>query len=365
MTMDLISRRTLFGNAERSSFSISPDGELLAFVAPRDGVRNIWVARRDAPDAGKPVTCDTHRGIASYQWTRDGRHVLFSMDNDGDEKWRVFIACVTTGAVRNLTPVDADRAYVVATSMGDPHHIVIGVHARDPRYADLYRVNLASGAAHLLEENPGFDEYLLGDDLNPRIATRTDLDGTMTILRRTADAAWEPWLTFDPAEAATSRAMGLDRAGRTLFMLDSRGHDTLALVSIDLADGTLATIAQDDRYDLGGYVGSWETFHPIAYVVTRQHRQTVPLTDGMARDVATIDAAGIGSWGITSRSDDDRWWTIGADSDVRPGLGYLYDRHGGTLHLLYETRPALRDAPLRGCTRCRSRPVTGWRSIAI
>ncbi len=42
--VDLIPREVLFGNPERVSPHISPDGSQLAWIAPRDGVLNVWVA---------------------------------------------------------------------------------------------------------------------------------------------------------------------------------------------------------------------------------------------------------------------------------------------------------------------------------
>ena len=42
--VDLIPREVLFGNPERVSPNLSPDGSQLAWIAPRDGVLNVWVA---------------------------------------------------------------------------------------------------------------------------------------------------------------------------------------------------------------------------------------------------------------------------------------------------------------------------------
>ena len=45
----LIPRRVFFGNPDRAQVTISPDGEHLAWLAPRDGVLNVWVAPRERP----------------------------------------------------------------------------------------------------------------------------------------------------------------------------------------------------------------------------------------------------------------------------------------------------------------------------
>lgn len=50
----LIPRSVLFGNPEKVSLSLSPDGTRLAFLAPLDGVLNVWVGPADDPGAARP-----------------------------------------------------------------------------------------------------------------------------------------------------------------------------------------------------------------------------------------------------------------------------------------------------------------------
>ena len=59
----LIPRRLVFGNPDRSSVEISPDGRHVSFLAPRNGVMNVFVAAADNPSMATPVTNDTTRGI--------------------------------------------------------------------------------------------------------------------------------------------------------------------------------------------------------------------------------------------------------------------------------------------------------------
>ena len=87
--VDLIPRSVLFGNPERTSPRISPDGTQLAWIAPRDGVLNVWVAPIGASgvawDAARAVTEDTDRGVRVFTWARDGQHVLYLQDVGGAE----------------------------------------------------------------------------------------------------------------------------------------------------------------------------------------------------------------------------------------------------------------------------------------
>ncbi len=86
----LIPRQTLFGNPDRALVRLSPDGQHLAYLAPLDGVLNVWVAPADRPAQARPITHDTGRGIQQFVWAYTNDRVLYLKDNDGDENWRVF-----------------------------------------------------------------------------------------------------------------------------------------------------------------------------------------------------------------------------------------------------------------------------------
>src|SRR2546421_8847988 len=83
----LIPREVLFGNPERTSPHLSPDGKRLAWLAPdKRNVLQVWVKTIGTND-DKMVTADKKRGIRQYFWAEDDRTLLYLQDNDGDENW--------------------------------------------------------------------------------------------------------------------------------------------------------------------------------------------------------------------------------------------------------------------------------------
>src|SRR5262245_43191495 len=72
----LIPRRTIFGNPERAGAQISPDGKHLSYLAPVDGVLNVWVAPVDDITKAVPVTEEKDRPIGNYNWAYDNKHIL-------------------------------------------------------------------------------------------------------------------------------------------------------------------------------------------------------------------------------------------------------------------------------------------------
>ena len=92
MTVPIIPREVIFGNPDRASVQISPDGAHLSWLAALNGVLNVWVAPRTDPSAARSVTQDSGRGIRFYFWAQTSRHILFGQDKNGDENWRIYAA---------------------------------------------------------------------------------------------------------------------------------------------------------------------------------------------------------------------------------------------------------------------------------
>ena len=89
-----IPRKTFFGNANALNPQLSPEGRWLAWIAPTDGVMNIWAAPRDDVTTARPLTRQTDRPIFDHLFARTNAHVLFRKDKDGDENFNLW--CVGT-----------------------------------------------------------------------------------------------------------------------------------------------------------------------------------------------------------------------------------------------------------------------------
>ena len=73
----LIPRAKFFGNPEKARARISHDGKRLAYVAPVDGVLNVWVSSDDKPANAKAITFDKHRGVTNYMHLDGSRDFRF------------------------------------------------------------------------------------------------------------------------------------------------------------------------------------------------------------------------------------------------------------------------------------------------
>src|SRR5580704_5786054 len=158
---DLIPLPVLFGNPERIGPEISPDGTQLAWIAPRGGVLNVWLAPITLADgvdlaAAQVVTDDTERGIRQFGWAHDGRHLLYLQDSGGDENWRLHDVDLTTMQRRDLTPFDGVQAQIIAAEKKFPTDVLVGLNRDNPQLHDVYRLDLVTGELVKEVENPGF-----------------------------------------------------------------------------------------------------------------------------------------------------------------------------------------------------------------
>src|SRR5690606_6025041 len=172
---DLISRVALFGEPARHGGQLSPRGDRVAFLAPRDGVTNLWVLSVDAMDEARPVTDERTRGITNFHWAADGATLLYLRDDNGDENTRLYAVDITGAAApRALTPAGA-RAEILGVSAADPGAVVVLLNDRDRAWPDVVRIELANGVRSVLQRNGGprgYASFLLDRNNAVRVGLR-------------------------------------------------------------------------------------------------------------------------------------------------------------------------------------------------
>jgi dipeptidyl aminopeptidase/acylaminoacyl peptidase len=338
---ELLPRADIFGNPERTSATISPDGRTLAFLAPREGVLNVWVAPVGDLAAAKPVTSETVRPIRQFSWAPDSSRILYVQDKGGDENYLLYGVDLEGKETRSYTPFEKTRVLIYAISPEVKDSILIGVNNRDPRLHDVHRLDLQSGKLSLVYENPGWAGFAFDRQLNLRLATRQTPGGGFEVHRFEADGKTVPFMSVGAEDSLTTSPIGFTSDGKTLYLADSRGRDTAALVAMDLGSGAQAVIGQHPRADVAGAIADPATGVMQAFSANYLKSEWAPIGEALAGDIAFLDERAGGSWSVTSQSDDNRFWTLGVDRGGEPYAFYLYDRQEKSLERLFTTRPKL------------------------
>jgi len=345
----LIARDALFGNPTRAGGQISPDGRWLAWMAPHEGVMNVWLAPAADPHAARRMTSATERPIPAYFFAPDSTSLLYIQDKAGDENYLLYQVGIDSGAERCLTPFENTRVRLTGFSKTIRDKALVALNNRDPRHHDVHLLDLASGALSLVLENDGgYVGFLADDALALRWALRQNAEGGNDMFEIAGGTIAEsPRESTGLEDSLTTMVAGYTTDGKTLYWLDSRGRDTAALFAEDTATGARSLIAEDAKADIGGTMRHPLTGTVEAYAVNYLKTEWVALDAGVKASLDWLRERLEGEFFVQSRTDADDKWIVGNDPLTAPARAWLYDRTAQTLTLLYVTRPELESAPLQ------------------
>jgi dipeptidyl aminopeptidase/acylaminoacyl peptidase len=349
----LIDREVFFGNPEIAGAQISPDGKFISFIKPLNEVRNVWVKGIDEPfSAARPLTNEKKRPISGYFWSRDGKYILFTKDNDGDENFNVYsvdpsAAVAKAGdvpAAKNLTDAKGIRAIIYGVPLSEPDFIYVGVNERDKAWHDLYKVQISTGAKTLLRENKDrLTGWMFDNKDKVRLATRSTDAGETEILKVDGDKFTK---IYSCTVFETCGPIRFNKDDKRFYMVSDKGdaRNFQQLVLFDPETMKEEFVEEDPlkRVDFGGANFSEVTKELIATNYEDDKERVYWKDKGYEADYKWLQGKLPNKeLGLGSSTRDENLFIVSAYSDTEPGETYLFDRKAKKLTLQYKVREKL------------------------
>ncbi len=349
----VIPREVFFGNPDKANPQVSPDGKQLAYLAPDEGVLNVWVRTIGQTD-DKAVTKDRKRGIRAYFWAQNNEQIIYLQDKDGDENWHVYTVTLKTNDERDVTPFPNVQARIEAVERKFPNEILVSINNRDPQLHDMHRVDLSTGKLTLVAQNDdGFIVWNADHEYKVRGAAKTKNDGGIAqLVRDTPESAWRQLTVWGPEDALTSGPIGFTADGNGLYVINSAGSNAGELREMDLATGKEKVLAADETYDVADIVIHPDKHHVQAVAFTKDRQTWKVLDPAIADDFAAIGKLRDGDFHLLNRDQADQTWLISFDVDNGPVYFYAFDRKAKKGELLFTNRKSL-----DGLTLAKMKPV--------
>ncbi len=325
----LIPRDVLFGNPERAAPAISPDGKSIAYLRPDDkNVLQVWVRGTiptDPEPDDKAITADPKRGIRTFYWAHDGKHLLYEQDAEGDENYHLFAVEIGTKKARDLTPFKGVRVQGVELDRKHPNEILVGLNKRNKGLFDMHRIQLDTGKEKLDTENPGLAlAYAVDGDFQVRGITVAKPEGGFDLKVKEKDGTWKTIKTVGADDQA--QIVGFGKDANTAWLMHSADANALRLLKHDVATGKEEAVAGDPEYDISGAMIDEEKRIPVAASFTKARTEWKVLDDSVKADFAALAKVQPGDFTATSQTDDNRLWIVAFNSDVGPRTFYVWDR---------------------------------------
>ena len=331
---------------------LSPDGNYISFLAPKDGVLNVWLAPYGKLEPAKPITDDTKRGIREHVWARMRSHVLFLQDEGGDENWRLYSVDVDSGKQLDLTPLKGVQAQIVGVSHKKPGVVLVGAQRSRARVARSLRDRCRDrrSARSSRRTSSEFAGYRRGS----RSASRASRSRRCRKAAARSSAAprragrsclsygQEDSLTTQPHRHRRRRHHGADGERR-------RAATRPRSCALDLATRQAGRHRRKragrcrDGLDRAAHA---RRRRPMA-VEYLQHRAHAAHAAGGKGHRDACKAALGPQFDVASRTLDDRKWIVVVDDPVHVTSSHLYDRDTGKVTKLFDQRPELANAPLQ------------------
>jgi len=328
----LLPRKVLFGAPDKTSVKLSPDGKRISYLAVDNGVTNVFVAPTDAPEKAEAVTHDTKRGIRSYTWAFSSSHVLYRQDEGGDSNFHVHVVDLGTKVDKDLTPAPRVQARIEARSRKQPTKVIVASNERDPRAYDAFLVDIVTGKRELvLANDQDLAAVVYDDDLAPRVGLKIRPDGGTGYFELTKKKkgffSLTPMFDVPLEDTIATSPLAIDAAGKTLYLTDSRGRDTAALVAVDLKSKATKVLVDDGQADVEGATFDPRTLVPQGAQASYQKPRWHLADDTLAPDFEVLRELAKGDgFDVVSRSQDDTRWLVMVSASDGPNRYYLYER---------------------------------------
>ncbi|WP_115121260.1 S9 family peptidase [Synechococcus sp. UW105] len=354
----LIPREVLFGNPEIAGVDLSPDGTRIAYLAPYEGVLNLWVRDLDGREEPRLLTRKTDRPQQGARWTPDGRFLISSRDAQGDENTVLVRIDPRTGETVDLTPPSGVLARVNAADRDVPGELVVGLNDRDPRYHDLYVLDISSGERKLLhqvDDGRPVEVDRLNGEWYPYLRSEELADGGVVYeLRLPGEKEWRPFLQFGFEDARLSMPAGFTRDGQWLYGQLSTGEDKPRLVRWSreelercTTDCGFEVVHRATTGALGIAMKTIETGVPSVLVETDLRSQRFILDPSLRSDYDALERlAGSNEFSVFDRDRKDRLWLVLVSSDRQGEQFWLWDRDRRQHQRLFSVQPKLDDYAL-------------------
>ncbi|MCD4708512.1 MAG: alpha/beta fold hydrolase [Candidatus Sabulitectum sp.] len=343
----LIPRSVLFGNPERTDPQLSPDGTMIAYIAPAGTVLNLWVMNRDLSEP-RQLTFDTGRGVTDYFWAENDVHLLYMQDEAGEENTHVYRLDVVTGEVTDLTPFEGVTAFLTASDKDQPNTILVQTNQESAMFFDGYKCDLLTGELTMIFDNPGMDEnsdmvvdFMPDEDLNVRMYFAISPEnGFITMHHRwDEESPWEELISYSSNEEWRPRRFSDD--GRGLYITSNLESDLTGLYYLDIESGEEICISSDSLADVSELSFNPHTGEPRSVTYNYLRCRCEILDESIVSDMDFLAEFHEGDFEVVSRDHADSTWIVVYYTVHNPAVYFLYDRTDGSICEIFTAIPAL------------------------
>ena len=337
----LIPRKIIFGNPDKANVQISKDGKYISYLSNKAGILNIFIAPINDTNNVKSITNDTKRGIRSYFWSYDNKHILYLKDSDGDENEIIHKVDISTLKDTILTPEKDVKSIILKNSYKFPNEIIIGLNQRKKEYFDIYKLNIKTDKLSLIYENNKYISFSIDDNYQIKFGYHPTPDGGNQIYFF-ENKKEIPFIKIPHEDSKTSGIAGFTEKGDKAYFISSIDRDKSGLFLLDLKTKNKELIYSNSKADIENIIlqPKKKELQAVTHYYLKQDytffdtkfEEDYNILKKLAKNEQII---------IKSRNLEDTKWLIVFEYDDKPTQYYLYDRINKKAEYLFNNKDKL------------------------
>lgn len=331
----LIPRQVFFSRPERAFPQISAEGNHIAYLAYEQNSVQICLLEKAEEWQGKPrVLVQFDHPAINFFWSMLDNLLLFMEHSVNEGNTCLFAVDIVSGEKYQLIKHLQGGLHLLEHSNSQRGEILIGSNHRDPHWYDIYRVDIEENTSALVYENDRFSGFL-AEDRQLRLAVSNTPSGGNEYFIADDGSSWESLFEVGSEDAETTTPLCMNSAQDQLFITDSRGYNTSVLSVMNLKDGSIEVLAENECADVEETLLDKQAGCVEAVGFNYMRKQWQAITTDIAADFEFLQQSARGDLSVSSRSLDNNSWVVGYARDEQPNTYYLYQREDKTLTPLF------------------------------
>ena len=341
----LIPLTDFFKNPAMIDFTLSPNGEHIAFMMPWERRLNVYV-RRVGEEKATRITHAQQRDIAGYAWANN-RRIVYVRDTGGDENFRLYAVDIDGSNFFDLTPFENVQVGIVDRLEENEDEMLIRMNKRDPRIFDVYRINISNGEMKVVAENPGnISGWLTDNEGKLRVAVATDGVNTSLLYRQSEEKPFRTIVSTNFRDSIDPLYFSFDN--KQLYVASNVGRDKKAIFKYDVETGRhVELIYEHPEVDIIGILRSKKrkVITGASFVTDKLHYYFFDKSRRQLQRILETKLPG-DEVVVTSMSTDESRVLVRTYSDKSMGAYYYYDAISGEFQKLVEISPWLDESKM-------------------
>lgn len=303
--------------------SFSPDHSKILYSSNQTGIYNAF----EVPVAGgdpKQLTESTDNAIFTISYFPEDERLLYASDKGGNEITHLYVKNLD-GSSRDLSPDKEAKAQFAGWSHDKKSFFYLS-NKRDPRFFDLYEMDIASFTSRLMLKNDsGLELGAISRDkryvgLIKSITTnKSDMylyDTQNGQLKQLSNGEGD--VTYEP-EAFTPD-------NSKLYFLTNEGQEFTYLKSYDLQTGELADVEKADWDIMYSYFSPNGTYRVTG--INKDARTEIKIYETASGEVVSLPAMPSGDISSVKFSDNEQQLAFYVNSSKSPNNLFVYNFEG-------------------------------------